>query len=71
MKKKITSLLLSALLLSGSVMSPVAGTAVESSDVSVSMWFDHVSKKTKQADTKSTSMSSYHMYMAKNEIEGC
>ncbi len=37
----------------------------------VDMWFDHVTVKTELKDTKSTGMTSYHMYMAKNEIEGC
>jgi len=73
MKKKITSLVLSALMLAGTASyAPIIGTtASETSTVSLDMWFDHVSKKTKQADTKSTGMYYYHMYMAKNEIEGC
>ncbi len=75
MKTKLLSIVLAgAMTMGASAYALTLGTelATEVNAASgVNLWFDHVSAKTGQSDTKSTGMSSYHMYMAKNEIEGC
>lgn len=74
-KTKLVSLLLAGVMTLGTASfaltlgGSIATTANAASGVN--MWFDHVSVKTVQSDNSSTGMSSYHMYMAKNEIEGC
>lgn len=39
------------------------------SDGNVSLWFDYSGEKTEQSDTVNTEMSTFTVYMAKNEIE--
>jgi len=75
MKKRIVSFVLSVLMtLSVFTYGLALGgglTVVSDAAGSVSMWFDHTTAKTALKDTASTGMTTYHMYMAKNEIEGC
>ena len=72
-KTKILSLLLAGVMTFGTAAYGVilgGDTAVVAEAAGgVDMWFDHVTVKTLQKDTASTGMTSYHMYMAKNEIE--
>lgn len=73
MKKRIISLALTSAMLLGTAPLPsaLAETVQTENAAAVELWFDHATVKTVQKNTESTGMTSYRMYMAKNEIETC
>lgn len=74
MKNKIISLALTSAILLGAMPLPSAlaeAVQIEQAEATIDLWFDHPTVKTVQKNTESTGMTSYRMYMAKNEIETC